>query len=117
MVFGDVLPVKLHASVNNLRGQVFSRLTVIEYEGKGRWRCRCECGNAKVVYGDNLEDCLTQSCGCLTRKVNAERMVNVGKAGPKNYTGKQYDYSIAFTDKGKRDSCNGSAVVLHSETV
>ena len=79
MAFGDVLPVKLHASVNDLRGQVFSRLTVIEYEGKGRWRCRCECGNAKVVYGDNLEDGLTQSCGCLMREVNAEKMVNVVK--------------------------------------
>jgi hypothetical protein len=81
MAFRDVLPVKLQPGVNDLRGQVFARLTVVEYEGKGRWRCRCECGNAKAVYGDNLEDGLTQSCGCLLHEVIAERMVNVGKAG------------------------------------
>ena len=85
MAFGDVLPVKLHASVNDLRGQVFSRLTVIEYESKGRWRCRCECGDEKVVYGDNLEDGLTRSCGCLMREVNAKRMVNVGNAEAKDF--------------------------------
>src|ERR1700733_124667 len=117
MAFGDVLPVKLHASVNDLRGQVFSRPTVIEYESKGRWRCRCECGDEKVVYGDNLEDGLTRSCGCLMREVNAKRMVNVGNAEAKDYTAKRYGYSIAFRDTGKRDSCNGSAVVLRSETV
>ena len=77
MAFGDVLPVKLQADVNDLRGQVFTRLTVVERDGKGRWRCRCECGNAKVVYCENLTDGLTQSCGCLMRELIAERMANV----------------------------------------
>jgi hypothetical protein len=56
----------------DLLGQVFNRLTVIEFVGqgfKGRaiWKCRCICGNEKILPARYLTKKHTQSCGCLTK--------------------------------------------------
>lgn len=29
---------------NNLIGQKFDKLKVLEYNGEGKWLCQCECG-------------------------------------------------------------------------
>lgn len=55
----------------DLLGQVFNRLTVIEFIGqgfKGRsiWKCKCICGNQKILPARSLTKKHTQSCGCLT---------------------------------------------------
>ena len=50
-----------------LWGQVFGRLTVLDWEGNGKWRCRCECGNEILVQTDNLKSGNTKSCGCLQK--------------------------------------------------
>ena len=54
---------------NNLLGQTFGRLVVIERAendkfGKTRWLCRCECGNEKIINASSLKRGLTLSCGC-----------------------------------------------------
>ncbi len=58
--------------MNNLIGQTFNRLTVLErVEGgkKGcRWLCKCSCGNEKIVYGHYLKNGHVKSCGCLKQK-------------------------------------------------
>ena len=59
-----------HYKIEDLRGQRFGRLTVLEIAGKtkGRktlWLCRCECGNEIVVVSDGLKSGHTKSCGCL----------------------------------------------------
>jgi hypothetical protein len=64
----------------DLTGQVFVRLTVIERveDGRGwapRWRCRCECGNERIVYGVNLREGRSQSCGCLHRERAAQTKI------------------------------------------
>jgi len=53
-----------------LVGQVFGRLTVLEFAGMGndyssRWIVRCECGVEKIVIGKNLVRGFTRSCGCM----------------------------------------------------
>lgn len=57
----------------DLTGQRFGKLTVIEradnrikkdgYQAT-RWKCRCDCGNEVVVFGNNLRNQQTKSCGC-----------------------------------------------------
>lgn len=57
------------AKANNLIGQRFGRLLVIDRSendahGKTRWLCKCDCGNEKVVGGAELRQGKTKSCGC-----------------------------------------------------
>jgi len=57
--------------INNLAGQRFGKLIVLERAGstragKARWRCICDCGNETIAIGNNLQN-QTRSCGCLNR--------------------------------------------------
>ena len=56
----------------DLTGMTFGRLTVIERaenkNGHIAWRCKCSCGNECIVFGVNLKNGNTQSCGCLMRE-------------------------------------------------
>ena len=54
----------------DLKGQCFSRLTVISVAHKGGdgayfWNCQCVCGRNKAIRGASLKDGSTKSCGCL----------------------------------------------------
>lgn len=55
----------------NLVGQRFGRLTVIEFAGydnnghHSMWLCQCDCGNMTKVLGCNLKKGNTTSCGCV----------------------------------------------------
>lgn len=55
-----------------LYGQIFERLTVLDWEGNGKWRCLCECGNEVLVQTDNLKSGNTKSCGCLQKDRTSE---------------------------------------------
>lgn len=55
-----------------LYGQIFGRLTVLDWEGNGKWRCLCECGNEILVQTDNLKSGNTKSCGCLQKDRTSE---------------------------------------------
>jgi hypothetical protein len=49
----------------DLTGQVFNKLTVINYDkNDGKWRCKCECGNYHNVTSSALKSGSTKSCGC-----------------------------------------------------
>jgi hypothetical protein len=55
--------------VNDLRGAVSGRLTVLDRAGSNRfkkalWRCRCFCGNERIVIGADLLTGHNTSCGC-----------------------------------------------------
>jgi hypothetical protein len=56
----------------DLTGQTFDRLTVVEWvgtrKGKTLWRCRCVCGGETVVMAGNLKTNQTTSCGCRARE-------------------------------------------------
>lgn len=67
---------------NDLTGQKFGRLTVIELAPKvpdknghclTKWRCLCECGNYIDVKPCNLLSGNTKSCGCYNRDMIVER--------------------------------------------
>lgn len=62
--------------LNDLTGQRFGRLTVIERaenyiskngksQQKTRWKCICDCGKYTIVHATSLKRGLTRSCGCL----------------------------------------------------
>lgn len=58
--------------VDNLVGQKFGKLTVIERDflhpsnnNGAFWKCECECGNKITVSGKNLKQHTCNSCGCL----------------------------------------------------
>jgi hypothetical protein len=54
---------------NNLTGQKFGRLTVVEYlPDKHKWLCKCDCGNYKEIFTSKLTSLHTKSCGCLKNK-------------------------------------------------
>lgn len=61
---------------NNLKGQQFGILTVLEVDEdykkinnlssrKLYWRCRCDCGSIVSIEGSHLTRGDTQSCGCI----------------------------------------------------
>ena len=63
----------------NLIGQRFSRLVVIEYaeeekqkyygnNHKATWKCQCDCGNIHYATSENLKRGDTPSCGCITKE-------------------------------------------------
>lgn len=63
--------------VNDLTGQKFGRLTVIERagsnsNGRALWRCHCECGNEIIRTGNTLLQGNTKSCGCLVADASSE---------------------------------------------
>lgn len=68
--------------MQDLTGQKFGRLTVLQYEYfklyKNRtkhyyWRCRCECGNEKIINGISLKKGVTKSCGCLQKEQTSNK--------------------------------------------
>jgi len=97
------------ASVTDLTGQKFGRLTIVKRHGStgGRlatWLCKCDCGNKLVVIGGNLHSGGTKSCGCLQRERTSEThslpngvasfnaMVSSMKAGAKK---RGYEWHLA----------------------
>ena len=52
----------------DLVGQKFGRLTVLEHVCNRKWRCRCECGKETIVEACHLKNGHTKSCGCLRHK-------------------------------------------------
>jgi len=71
---------------NNLSGQQFGMLTVLEFSHKDTrsnayWRCRCSCGELTIVQGSNLKSGCTVSCGCYRKA----RLVTHGMAGSSIY--------------------------------
>lgn len=67
-----------HPPVQEIQGQQFGDLTVLEFaekkEGQYYWRCRCKCGKETVVRQNSLLTGKTKSCGCLQAKVLADNM-------------------------------------------
>lgn len=61
------------SKINDLTGQKFGRLTVVNYygsdkNGRALWLCKCDCGNIKVIRGNSLLSKLTVSCGCYNKE-------------------------------------------------
>lgn len=78
-----------------LPGQVFGRLTAIEFAGyrrtspssgkRGFWLCACECGNRNEFKSKYLLNGDTKSCGCLVGDRCADRNRTHGMANTPTY--------------------------------
>ena len=71
---GDRQAHNIRGNWNDLTGQKFGRLTVIQetdkrIDGKIVWKCQCECGNTVNVISTNLRKGNTLSCGCYHKEV------------------------------------------------
>lgn len=60
----------------DLTGEIFTRLTVIQNNGKDKhghylWLCNCSCGNQKVCNTSDLLSGNTKSCGCFRKENTA----------------------------------------------
>jgi len=78
----DPRSFRSYASVIDISGQTFHRLTVEHFVGIGRarlafWCCRCACGQGAIVSGNALRHDSTKSCGCLVHET-----VNAGQFQP-----------------------------------
>lgn len=68
-----MITVPINSRFQDLTGQRFGRLRVLQYAGtKGKrprhhWLCRCKCRNDKIVSAGNLVSGNSQSCGCVKR--------------------------------------------------
>lgn len=68
-------------------GDVYGRLTVIEFRGYNKkrqstWLCRCECGKEKVFPLSNIRNGNSKSCGCLQEESRRR------KVGPRPWMSK-----------------------------
>lgn len=71
----------------DLTGQMFGRLTVIQPDGRigthAAWKCKCQCGSVTRVRSNSLRSGKTKSCGCLHIEVShdlaTERFTTHGK--------------------------------------
>lgn len=90
---------------NDLTGQVFERLTVINRapnrNNKVFWHCRCECGNEIDARGDQLKNGRTKSCGCYSK----ERIAAQGKLNFKDLTNQKFGKLTAlYPTKNKTET-------------
>lgn len=61
--------VRMPRQAYNITGQVFGKLTAVEYLGAGLWRCECECGGEREVKGTTLRTGKATSClSCSDRR-------------------------------------------------
>ena len=66
-------------NINNILGQHFNNLTVIEQTDRRRsggdviWKCRCDCGNITYASASELRNGRIKSCGCL-KSVGEQRI-------------------------------------------
>lgn len=77
-------------STQQLTGQKFNRLFVLECMGKDKkrnviWKCKCDCGNIWVGRGSSLTSGETGSCGCYV-KDSPKRLAALQKTGRANRT-------------------------------
>ncbi len=71
---------------NDLSGNRYDMLYVIRRvdnssDGYVQYLCQCDCGNYKIIKADNLRNGNTHSCGCLKKKMMAEKQFKHGSSG------------------------------------
>lgn len=61
------------ATIKDLTGQKFGRLTVVQltdtHGGHAYWLCECDCGGTKIVRGSHLKTGNVTTCGCRKGRI------------------------------------------------
>lgn len=78
------------AAFIDLTGDVYDRWTVLgraedDENGNIRWSCICTCGTRAIVYGGNLRNGSSRSCGCLQTERVRDRHTTHGMSRSKEY--------------------------------
>lgn len=81
--------ITISNSAKNITGHRFGQLLVLGPIGRQRdcivWLCNCDCGSLVGANGRLLRSGKTRSCGCLQKRIAADRMTIHGMYGSKNY--------------------------------
>lgn len=109
----------------DLSGQVFGRLTVLEFDpettlqkrtssnSRSYWKCACACGEKIIVAGTQLTSGHTQSCGCL-QKESAQKSISIARTAgieqlTANLAGSRFDkLTVIELDKVRSGQGQGS---------
>lgn len=72
------------AKNDNIIGQKFNRLTVLEKVGQHGsgdylWRCECDCKNIIIVKTSLLKSNRKKSCGCISQEIQARNPLIIGQ--------------------------------------
>lgn len=72
-------PKFILGEVEDIKGQQFGHLTVIEFDhkdnqGRAMWKCQCDCGKTCVVRANHLKDGSVISCGHVNREKTGEHL-------------------------------------------
>lgn len=105
-----------HIKEENLLGQIFGRLTVIEELRQTNpryklpsWKCICSCANKTIVIiarGITLRSGHTKSCGCLLREECSKR------ASQRNFDNREFEPRIAVARQIFFRSYNDGSLVF-----
>lgn len=77
------------------KGKRYGKLVVLNEHGRSTrghvvYKCQCDCGNTTNVYGSNLKNGNTKSCGCLQRKRASQASKLPDKKGLINIVYRKY---------------------------
>ena len=97
--------------VEDITGQTFGRLTVLELTDKKDndnrwvWKCVCSCENRTIVYTSmhKLKSKNTKSCGCLQK----EKVIAKNKAGTLDLSGQKFGMLTAIEIDSNRRGSHG----------
>lgn len=104
----------------DLSGQRFTRLTVIEYVETRRrtpyWKCKCDCGKETIVASDHLKSGHTKSCGCYSRDNTKMLNYKTGKSNSRLYRAYRNMLTRCYWNKSaERDLYGGRGIEVCDE--
>lgn len=99
--------VAAHARRQDLSGQVFGRLYVVNHcpDRPLHCKCKCECGTIVRVCSSSLKSKHTTSCGCLQREKAKETATRMGRSNKQHGQTASREYE---TWHRMRQRCNDS---------
>lgn len=105
----------------DLTGQVFGRLTVIERDyskNNTSWLCKCECDKIKSTRGNALKSGKTKSCGCLNKELSDARKYKHGLNRTKEHVSWCHIKQRCYNTKDKNyHSYGGRGITLFEEWI
>lgn len=97
------------AKALDLTGERFGRWAVLQRiksnHKKIMYQCVCECGTEKLVYGSNLKNGKSLSCGCLAREMSSARLKAIKQNTIPKLEGQRFSKLLVshYTDERSTD--------------
>jgi hypothetical protein len=80
----------------NISGEVFGRLSALNYLKNGFWLCLCSCGKESAVRGKDLRTGNTKSCGCLAKEKLVDKRKLAQQVNTLDLTGQKFERLTAL---------------------